>query len=306
MPPPASHPNLVRVYDARADGDPAYIVMEYVEGETLGDLLSRRGSLTPAEVVELGLQACAGLAVVHAAGLVHRDVKPQNLLLREDGTLKLTDFGIAWVADASSLTQVGTVLGTAGYIAPEQAAGGPVTPAADVYALGAVLYEALTGVPPRQFASIAEVVQRRGEPFAPVRTVARATPIELEATVMRCLDPDPRLRPQDGAALLRELALLSPEAPTRHAGPAPTRPPQPFAPAEPRMPYPVRRTRPRLGALLLVLAAAAALVAVAVWAAARSNGPTRPAPPVTPVPHGQTAQAEARNLAGWLRAHAAR
>ncbi|MDX6512985.1 MAG: eukaryotic-like serine/threonine-protein kinase [Gaiellaceae bacterium] len=298
-----SHPNLVRVYDARADGDPAYIVMEYVAGETLGERLQRRGSLPPAEVVEIGLQACAGLAVVHAAGLVHRDVKPQNLLLSENGTLKLTDFGIAWAADASSLTQVGTVLGTAGYIAPEQAAGEPVTAAADVYALGAVLYEALTGVPPRQFASIVEVVQRRGEPFAPVRAVARATPVELEAAVMRCLDPDPRLRPQDGAALLRELAPLSPDAPTRHA---PVRAPQPFAPPAPRMPYPVRRTRPRLGALLLLLAAVAAFVSILVWASARGNGMTKPAPPVAPVPHGQTAQVEARNLARWLRAHAAR
>ena len=132
-----SHPNVVGVYDAgeAEDGRP-YIVMEYVDGSTL----EGRGRLPPREAVGLAVQACHGLAHAHAAGLVHRDVKPHNLLLRSDGTLKVADFGIARAAEATALTQVGTVLGTAAYLAPEQATGGEVTPATDVYSLGAVLY----------------------------------------------------------------------------------------------------------------------------------------------------------------------
>ena len=154
-----SHPNVVAVFDAgEADGGRPYIVMEYVEGTTLED----RGPLPPAEGVALAVQACHGLAHAHAAGLVHRDVKPHNLLLRTDGTLKVADFGIARAAEATALTQVGTVLGTAAYLAPEQAAGEEVTAAADVYSLGAVLYELLTGRPPYEPASLAAV---GGSPF---------------------------------------------------------------------------------------------------------------------------------------------
>ena len=119
-----SHPNVVSVYDAGEDADGRlYIVMECVEGETLADVLRERGRLPAAEAVGLALQACRGLAHAHAAGLVHRDVKPQNLLLREDGTLKIADFGIARAAETTALTQVGTVLGTAAYLSPEQALG---------------------------------------------------------------------------------------------------------------------------------------------------------------------------------------
>ena len=149
-----SHPNVVSVYDAGEDGGRPYIVMEYVEGETLADLLARRGRIPPDEARGLALQAANGLAHAHAAGLVHRDVKPQNLILRGDGTLKIADFGIARAAEATALTQAGTVLGTAAYLSPEQALGEEVGPAADVYSLGAVLYELLTGRPPFELESL--------------------------------------------------------------------------------------------------------------------------------------------------------
>src|SRR5512132_3538058 len=127
-----SHPNVVRVYDAgEADGRP-FIVMEYVPGTSLAEA----GRLAPGRVVELGVQACAGLQHAHDAGLVHRDVKPQNLLVRGDGTLKISDFGIARAAEATQITAAGTILGTAGYLAPEQAAGEEASAAADVYGLG--------------------------------------------------------------------------------------------------------------------------------------------------------------------------
>src|SRR6478672_10158107 len=139
-----AHPNVVRVYDAgETDGSP-YIVMEYVPGHTIAE----RGRRLHTEAVPLALQACAGLQHAHDAGLVHRDIKPANLLVRDDDVLKIADFGIARTAELTRLTQHGTVLGTAAYLAPEQAEGEEVTAAADVYSLGAVLYEVLTGRPP--------------------------------------------------------------------------------------------------------------------------------------------------------------
>jgi eukaryotic-like serine/threonine-protein kinase len=161
-----SHPHVVGVFDTgEAEGQP-YLVLEYVEGASLAEELARRGRFPVTEVVELGRQACAGLAHAHAAGLVHRDVKPQNLLLRSDGVLKVADFGIARATDGgATLTQAGTLLGTASYMAPEVAEGAPATAAADVYSLGAVLYELLTGVPPRQVETLADLV--RPEPIDP-------------------------------------------------------------------------------------------------------------------------------------------
>jgi serine/threonine protein kinase len=137
-----SHPNVVNIYDAgeTEDGRP-YIVMEHVQGMTLADLMRQRGRLSAAEAAGLAVQACRGLAHAHAAGLVHRDVKPQNLLLGPGGTLKVADFGIARAAETTALTQAGTVLGTAAYLSPEQATGEEVTSAADVYSVGAVLYQ---------------------------------------------------------------------------------------------------------------------------------------------------------------------
>jgi len=144
-----AHPNVVRIYDVGEDDERPFIAMEYVNGETLAELVGRRGPLPADEVAELGIQICRALAAAHAAGLVHRDVKPQNLLLGANGVLKLGDFGIAFGLGGTRLTMAGTVLGTASYLAPEQARGEEVTAAADVYGVGAVLYELLTGRPPR-------------------------------------------------------------------------------------------------------------------------------------------------------------
>src|SRR5918999_4919235 len=152
------HPNIVTVFDTgEHDGRP-FIVMELVEGMTLADRLRSQGKLSPDEVIFIGVQACAGLARAHAAGLVHRDVKPGNLLLRKDGVVKVADFGIASAAELTSVTEAGTILGTAAYLAPEQAEGRTATPQSDLYGLGAVLYEALTGRQPFQFRSLADLV----------------------------------------------------------------------------------------------------------------------------------------------------
>jgi len=186
-----SHPNIVRVYDVgEADGRP-YIAMEHVDGETLADLIERNGTVASGEAAELGAQAARALAAAHAAGLVHRDVKPHNLLLRRDGLLKLSDFGIAVGLEGTRFTAAGTVLGTAAYLAPEQARGEEVTTAADVYALGLVLVELLTGAP---------------DPSARVDG-------PLQATIASCLARDPVARPT-AAALAHRLAGDRPEAPT--------------------------------------------------------------------------------------------
>jgi eukaryotic-like serine/threonine-protein kinase len=280
-----SHPNVVAVYDAGETGDGLpYIVMEYVAGTTL----EGRGPLPPREAAGLALQACQGLAHAHEHGLVHRDVKPHNLLLRSDGTLKVADFGIARAAEATALTQVGTVLGTAAYLAPEQAAGGPVTPATDVYALGAVLYELLTGRPPYEPASLADLAER--PEIAPVSELAPEVSREVEDAVMRALARNPDYRQPSADELARELGGR-PTAPTR-AAPVAAR----------------RSSRIWLVAGIAALAlAAAALGAVLATRGGNSPPPRRPAgAAVRPIPPGANAQEQARNVAAWLRARAAR
>jgi serine/threonine protein kinase len=280
-----SHPNVVAVYDAgeTEEGLP-YIVMEYVAGATL----EGRGPLPPPEAVGLALQACHGLAHAHEHGLVHRDVKPHNLLLRSDGTLKVADFGIARAAEATALTEVGAVLGTAAYLAPEQAAGGAVTPATDVYALGAVLYELLTGRPPYEPTSLADLAER--PEIVPVSELAPQVPRGVEDAVMRALARNPDYRQSSAAELTRELGDR-PRTPTRVPPTAPQ-----------------RRSRKWLVAgVAAVLVAAAALGVVLGTRGGDKPPQRRPAPAaVRPIPPGANAQEQARNVAAWLRARAAR
>lgn len=300
-----AHPNVVRVFDVGQDGDAPFIAMEYVEGETLAQAVARRGPLPAAEVAALGLQACAALAAAHAAGLVHRDVKPQNLLLGADGVLKLGDFGIAAGQDGTRLTVAGTVLGTAGYLAPEQARGEQVTAAADLYGLGCVLYELLSGEPPRRAFSLAELATAAPDPLA-VRRRLRGAPRDLVAAVADCLAERPEDRPPSAAALARRLAPLAREDATLPLPADPAR-----RASEILAPPPPRRRR-----LALRLAAAAALAASALAGLALAlvlTGGGRPvhAPPgstaraVPPPPRGASALQQARDLAAWLRRHAA-
>src|SRR5919204_3180237 len=201
-----SHANVVQVYDTGEEDGRPYIVMEYVSGETLADVLARRRKLPVREALDVGRQAALGLEHAHTAGLVHRDVKPQNMLIRDDGLVKIADFGIARAAEVSRLTELGTVLGTAAYLAPEQARGHEVTLAADIYSPGAVLYEALTGRTPHQFSSLTELAekQRSGE-VVPVRDLEPGVPQNVEALVMRCLAREPRFRPASAGEMASEL-----------------------------------------------------------------------------------------------------
>lgn len=314
-----SHPNIVHVYDQGDENGRPFIVMECVDGHTLGEELKRTGALPPARVVDLALQVCGGLEHAHASGLVHRDIKPGNLLLSENGTVKIADFGIARAAQATKLTQIGSILGTAAYLAPEQAAGEPVTAAADIYSLGCVLFELLTARTPYVFESLPElVVKQREEPITPIRELRPDVPPELEAAVMHCLARRPEYRPASAAELARELAAGSPEPPTeplpRSTGVRATQVetvPLSQAPAT----APLRPTRtPRRDRALpgrttwLLFGIVAALVVV-VLAFALSSGdenggntevsPRTPA--VEPVPSSDDAAEQARNLAEWLR-----
>jgi eukaryotic-like serine/threonine-protein kinase len=287
-----SHPNVVAVYDVGEEDGRPFIVMEYVEGESLSEVVRRRGPLPVAEAVRIGVDACAGLAAAHAAGLVHRDVKPHNLLLAGDGAVKIADFGLARSRDGTFLTEHGTVMGTAGYLAPEQLAGEEVTPAADLYSLGAVLYELLTGRAPRDAPTLAELVQRAQEPIPPVRELAPEVPPAVEAAVMHALATDPADRPRSAKAFAAELGAAIDATTVLPAAEAPT---------EPLLPRPRSRRRTVLGALL----AAAAAGIVALVLALTTGGSSAPAPVAPPAATGSPSQ-QATAFARWLRAHAGR
>ena len=300
-----SHPNVVSVYDAGEDDGRPYIVMEYVEGENLAEVLSRRGRLPPEEARGLALQAARGLAHAHEAGLVHRDVKPQNLILRADGVLKIADFGIARAAEATALTQAGTVLGTAAYLAPEQALGEQVTAAADVYSLGAVLYELLAGRPPFEFESLADLAAKQSRmEVTPVREFSPDVPQQLEDVVMHCLARNPAYRPASGGQLAAELEGGAAEPVTQPVRRTITRPTRVLQAA-------TSERRHLWLALAGVLALAAILLAVALATrgSSRSSGTTAvtvTGTAVAAIPRGANPQQQARNIAAWLRQHAGR
>jgi serine/threonine protein kinase len=268
-----SDPNVVRIYDVGEDDGRPFIAMEYVDGETLAELLARRGPLPPDEVAGLGVQICRALAAAHGAGLVHRDVKPQNLLLGRDGTLKLGDFGIAFGLEGTRLTTAGTVLGTAAYLAPEQARGEDVTAAADLYAAGAVLYELLTGAPPR-----APAIPPLGG---------------LTEIVMPCLEQEPSARPASAVQLGRSLAATLPDAATVAL---------PEAASERATEISSRSRRVRARTALVAAAAVAIAGGVVAVVLTSGGGSPPPAPPasISPVAPGATAQQQAQNLSAWL------
>ena len=186
-----AHPNIVTVIDRGEQEGRQFIVFEFIEGENLKDLVAR-GPLPVRDAVQLALQVARPLAFAHARGLVHRDVKPQNVLLNEDGVAKVTDFGIARSLDVHGVTQTGTVLGTSDYIAPEQARGSKVDPKTDVYSLGAVLYELLSGEVPFKGDNFVAVAMRHvNEPVPSVLDRRPDCPLRLDLAIQRAMAKDP-------------------------------------------------------------------------------------------------------------------
>ena len=198
------HPNVVQVFDFGLDESSGqhYIVMEYVPGQSGAEILRDRGRLPVPEALDIVGQSCRGLDYAHRNGVVHRDVKPGNLLRSHEGVVKLADFGIAKAASDSSITKVGSVLGTAAYLAPEQARGEEAGPAADLYALGVVTYQFLTGRLPYEASSLTELALKQQREAPPrLSEVNPDVPPELSDAVDQALALSPGERWADALAM---------------------------------------------------------------------------------------------------------
>ena len=218
-----SHPGVVTVYDAGADGSTRYIVMEYVHGRNLAEILRAEGSVAPTRAATIAAQVADTMAAAHAAGIVHRDIKPGNIMVGANDRVKVLDFGIARTADGVTLTQTASVLGTAPYMSPEQAMGNPADARSDIYSLGCVLYEMLTGKPPF-IAEVAAAVLHQHVRVAPKPPSALnpAVPAALDALVLHMLAKAPEDRPQTAAEVRDRLSAYAAgpaTAPTRRLAP---------------------------------------------------------------------------------------
>ena len=230
-----SHPNVVTVYDYGEDPSGPYIVMELIDGEDLATILRRSGALPPRQVARIGAGVARALAAAHARGLVHRDIKPGNVLIGADGRVKVVDFGIARAIAEAQVTLPGTTLGSVHYFSPEQARGEPATAASDIYSLGIVLYEMLTGSRPWEGDSAASVaLARLSGPIPDPMAVRPSVPPDLAAITRRALALDPKdrwpsavghgrrargdARPGGGAAPVRAAAGAAPQRPEPLAG----------------------------------------------------------------------------------------
>ncbi len=260
-----SHPRIVTVFDCGIDRNTPFIVMELVAGRTLRQVLDEIGPLSPRDAVTVAAAVCEALEAAHAAGLIHRDIKPENIVL-SGGEVKVLDFGIARTQDGAGATRTHAVLGTAAYLSPEQASGGPVGPRADLYALGCVLYEMLTGAPPFTADSAVGVAYRQvHDDPGPVSALRPGVAAQLDWITARLLAKDPADRPPGAAAarawLLAALARDHTRVLPMQRGGA--------EPAGGRRSAPRRRTEAVLAAAL-----AAALAALATALLTRAPAPT--------------------------------
>ena len=285
-----NHPNLVSVYDilTRDDGD-LVIVMEYVDGETLRDRLSREGKLAPSDALPLLAGVASGLDAIHGAGIVHRDVKPSNILLGEDGAVKVADLGVASVPDRTQITITGSIIGSLNYMAPEQLESGPATPALDVYALSAVAFEVLSGVKAREAPNpVALAHEIATKPPPSLSDAWPEAPRAVTELLRRGMSRAPRDRPASAGELVAGLeAGFRAQAPKRatartprivEAGPAAAPAPRRVSPPPPetrRTAPPAHEPSPR-GWLLAGLALGAVCVAVALLLLL--NGGSSPSP----------------------------
>lgn len=241
------HPGLVTVHDAGSDGDELFLVMGHVEGTDLADHLAQHDPYPWPWAVAVVAQLCGVLSAVHAVPIVHRDLKPRNVMVRPDGTVLVLDLGVASVMDTDTtrLTSTGTPIGSPAYMAPEQAMGGAVGPSTDLYALGVLLYELLSGNVPFAGSTALGVLHRHlYEPPVPVRRLRPEVPHQLEAVLLHLLAKDPQERPASAQQVYEALVPLLPKDGTPKGALDPTRPfLRPHAPGR-TAPPPSRRSRP--------------------------------------------------------------
>jgi len=296
-----SHPNIAQVYDyaEKAPPVPDFLVMELVDGQSLARLLAG-GPMGPARTMGIVAQTARGLQAAHAAGLVHRDIKPGNLMVGRDDHVKITDFGIAQVAGTARLTRTGTLVGTAAYLAPERADGGRATPASDLYSLGVVAYECLTGQAPFGGESLAVALAHLQQAIPPLPP---SVPAAVAALVTELTAKDPAARPpsagdvSDRAERLRTDPSPPPgppipaaQAPAGHTGAAPKMPNEPGgrppgqAGAGPARPRPLRYLSRAGAPVRAALVLAAVAVAALGWALAATHG-SAPDHPLSPATH---------------------
>ena len=200
-----SHPAIVNIYDYGVEGDNYYIVMELVRGTDLKTVVKQQGALDPIKVAEYGVQVCSALSTAHGYGIIHRDIKPQNIVLMPDGALKVMDFGIARAVDSDS-TQTGSVLGTAQYVSPEQAQGHKLGPESDLYSLGVVLYELSTGrLPFEGDTPVSVALKHVNDEAVPPRQVNPKIPPALEAVIIKAMQKDPTRRYRSAEEMREDL-----------------------------------------------------------------------------------------------------
>jgi len=275
------HDNIVSVYDAHVDEPPYYIAMEFLEGQSLSDIIAQQGRLPPDQAVAIISQVCAGLEHAHEHGVIHRDIKPANVIVSATGRATITDFGIARATDQTRMTATGATFGTPDYMSPEQAKGLPVDHRTDLYSAGAMLFEALTGRPPFAGGGPLTVMNRivNDPPPAPRGFYADISPA-LEMVVLKALAKDPRDRFQSGTEMAQALeaalrhpetvAYAQPPAPAPVSGTSPAiSPPAPAAVPTP-VSAPVRHRTALLGALLGVVALM--IAGVLYFAVSRNHG----------------------------------
>ena len=201
-----SHPNIVEVYDVGEDNGEYYIVMEYVEGKHLKNLLKKRGKLTIPEVVDIMLQVTSGLSIAHDSYIIHRDIKPQNIMILDNGLVKLTDFGIALAMNSTQLTQTNSVMGSVHYLPPEQASGKGATLQSDIYSLGILMYELLTGKLPFRGENAVEIALKHLKETMPsIRKEIPDIPQSIENIILRATAKNPKNRYADAREMHEDL-----------------------------------------------------------------------------------------------------
>lgn len=201
-----SHPNIVEVYDVGEDNGEYYIVMEYVEGKHLKNLLKKRGKLTIPEVVDIMLQVTSGLSIAHDSYIIHRDIKPQNIMILDNGLVKLTDFGIALAMNSTQLTQTNSVMGSVHYLPPEQASGKGATLQSDIYSLGILMYELLTGKLPFRGENAVEIALKHLKETMPsIRKEIPDIPQSIENIILKATAKNPKNRYTDAREMHEDL-----------------------------------------------------------------------------------------------------